>query len=125
MSYSINNCPHCGKVVCNGMGSAEMPVTTMLLQIFPMSRIFLREYNMHDEDFHYQRGFEKSNGLFKSRLKARLRLTEFKGFFFVRFSKRRWYAALIPVIVWFVGGKNGREAYEKGACKKLPIGMAK
>jgi hypothetical protein len=54
-------------------------------------------------------------------MKARLKKTKFDGGWFRRFLKRNWYRFLIPKIVWFVEGKNGREAYEKGACKKLVV----
>ena len=112
-------CPFCGLDVCNGMGSAEMPRVTFVLDKFPMAKLFERECDMHDMDYHLQRGFEKSNANFKSRMKARLKKTKFDGWYVRRFVKRNWYRFLIPKIVWFVEGKNGREAYEKGACKKL------
>lgn len=117
---SINHCPYCNEKVCNGMGSAQMPMVTAILQKFPMATLFERECNMHDMDYHLQRGFEKSNKLFGARMKARLKAVKFDGGFIRRFAKRQWYKFLIPRIVWFVSGDSGREAYEKGACKNLP-----
>jgi len=117
--YSIENCPLCEEDVCNGMGSAEMPLATKILNKFPMAKLFNRECNMHDMDFHLQKGFKWSNGMFKTRMHARVRATNFNGGYMRRFMKRRWYYFLVPRIKWFVSGKSGKEAYSKGACKKL------
>ena len=51
---------------------------------------------------------------------ARLKAHKFNGGIVRRFLKRRWYNFLIPRIAWFVSGKSGKEAYSKGACKKIP-----
>lgn len=115
--YDIEHCPYCEKDVCNGMGPATMPTVTMILDKFPMASLFYRECCMHDMDFHLQRGFKKSNMLFGMRMKAKLRAHKFTGNFVSRFLKRKWYQFLIPRIVWFVSGKSGREAYEKGVCE--------
>jgi len=116
----IEICPFCMEDVCNGMGSAEMPKVTFVLNKFPMAKLFMRECNMHDMDYHRQRGFKRSNKYFGSRMKARLKKTKFSGWYMSRFAKRQWYRFLIPRIVWFVSGKKGREAYKKGKCPKLP-----
>ncbi len=117
--YTIENCPNCEEDVCNGMGPATMPRVTWLLQKTNTAKFFVRECNMHDMDCHLQIGFEESSKLFKSRLRARVKATKFKGNWFTRFAKRRWFNRIVYVIAWSVTGKAGLDAYDKGACKKL------
>ena len=117
--YSIEHCPKCEKDVCNGMGPSTMPKVTWILSKTRTAKFFKRECDMHDMDFHLQRGFKKSNNLFKARLNARVRATKLEGNFITRFLKRRWLYRIVPVIVLAVSGKSGRNAYEKGACEKL------
>jgi hypothetical protein len=113
-------CPHCGLDVCNGMGSAEMPLATKILNRFPMAGFFERECNMHDMDYHLQRGFKRSNDRFLTRMRARALVHKYKGWSLTKSIKRTWYRNLAYAIHWFVTGKNGLEAYRKGKCKKLP-----
>jgi hypothetical protein len=120
MTSELEICPNCLKDVCNGMGSAEMPITTAIIDNFPVAGLFEREFQMHDMDHHLQVGFEKSNSRLISRMFARLKLIKFSGWYPVRVAKRNWYRAIIPVIGWFISGEAGREAYTKGACKQLP-----
>ena len=114
-------CPDCLLDVCNGMGSAQQPRLTAILNKFPMAKIFKREFEMHDMDHHRQVGFEKSNKRLVSRMSARLKKTKFSGWYFTRMAKRNWYRSIIiPRIMWFISGDSGREAYDKGKCTKLP-----
>ena len=119
MSYSIENCPHCEIDVCNGMGPATMPKVTYILNKTNTAKFFKRECDMHDMDFHLQKGFKKSNKLFKSRMRAKVNGCSFSGNWFKRFVKRRWFNRVVYVIAWTVTGKSGLDAYNKGACKKL------
>lgn len=102
------------------MGPATMPRVTWLLNKTNTAEFFERECNMHDMDFHLQLGFEKSNTLFKQRLRAKVKGHTFEGNTFVRFIKRRWFNRIIFVITRSVSDQSGREAYEKGKCKDLP-----
>ena len=120
MSYSIENCPHCEIDVCNGMGPATMKRVTYILNKTNTAEFFKRECNMHDMDFHLWRGFKRSNKYFKSRMKAKVNKTKFKGNFISRFAKRQWFGRIVTLIAWTVTGKSGRDAYAKGKCTKLP-----
>jgi hypothetical protein len=117
--YTIENCPNCEEDVCNGMGSAEMPKVTYILNKTNTAKFFERSCNIHDMDFHLQKGFKSSNKAFARHLKADVKGAKFDGNFFVRFSKRRWLDGIRYIIAWFVTGKAGLDAYNKGACKKL------
>lgn len=122
MNNELEVCQFCLLDVCNGMGSAEMPRTTAIINRFPIAKIFKRSFQIHDMDHHLQIGFELSNELLISHMKAELKNTEFKGWKFVRIIKRNWYKFVISKIGWFIGGKSGKEAYVKGKCKNFPLG---
>ena len=117
--YTIEHCPKCGKDVCNGMGPSTMPKVTWILNKTRTGKFFKRECDMHDMDFHLQKGFKKSNKLFKTRLSARVKVTKLEGNFLVRFAKRRWLYRVIPLIIFAVSGKSGRKAYKEGICETL------
>ena len=121
MIDELDICPDCLRNVCNGMGSSQMPITTWILNKFPMAELFKRSFKIHDMSHHRQIGFKLSNTLLVRHMKAELKLIKFSGWYFVRASKRNWYrVVIIPRIMWFISGKSGREAYDKGKCKKLP-----
>ena len=54
-------CPKCGIDVCNGMGPANLPMVTAILDKFPSAKVFYKECCCHDMDFHNQIGFKKAN----------------------------------------------------------------
>ena len=116
MSYSINNCEHCGEIVCNGMGPATMQWVADILNKTNTGKFFNRSCNIHDMDFHLQKGFKESNKAFARHLKADVACAEFEGNWFVRFGKRRWLDSVRYVIAWSVTGKKGREAYDSNSC---------
>ena len=118
---NIDVCEYCFKNVCNGMGSAEMPMTTAILNALPMAKIFARSFKIHDMDHHKQIGFEESNSRLIRHMKAELKTIEFKGWAWVRSTKRTWYRYIITKVHWFISGEKGLEAYNKGACLNLPI----
>jgi hypothetical protein len=121
--YSIEHCPHCGVDVCNGMGPATMPDVTAILNKTNTGKFFKRSCNIHDMDFHLQKGFNFSNKRFKSHMKADVKAAKFDGNWFVRFSKRTWLRSISVFIAWTVTGESGREAYDKGACKIFKVDL--
>jgi hypothetical protein len=97
-------CPICGEAVANGIGPADLPLTTKFLHMLPSSHLFYDSANLHDRLYHIGRTESDRKNADKKFLEhmlatIKMNCAEFRTSWYKISAYRNYYA-----VRWF-GGK--------------------